>query len=196
MAGGGGPHGHLEASPLREELLRVRADANALRQRVEEVEQLRLRAAGELVELRTELQKRNDAYRDLLRRHEELQGFFALASEQLDGIAENGTLRWLRPSDSEARGRIIAAEQLTHELLIGLSDELSSIADTPGTALFLGELRDRMATILEQLEATRDELAIVSERLSRHDQNPMLRLVRRILASRTYRRLRLAFRTR
>jgi DNA repair exonuclease SbcCD ATPase subunit len=189
MAGSDDSEGRLDLTALRQELARFRADASRLHVQVEQLEQLRSRTTSELADLRTDLQKRNDAYRDLTRRHEELKALFVLATEQLDGIAERGTVQWQRPSESEARMRIIAAERSMHEVLIGFSDEVASIADSQGS-IFLGpELRNRMAVILEQLESVHDELAIVTERLARHERKPG-RVLLRLVLSRRFNRLR------
>jgi hypothetical protein len=145
---------------------------------------------AELIELRNELKLRNVAFNDLERRHEELKAYFALAAEQLDGLAERPALESFRPSESEARARIIAAERLVYEFLIGFSDDVASIADRPDAVLFVTKVRELFATVLEQLEAANDELAIVTERLARRNRYPGGRLLGRVSRSRTLRRLR------
>ena len=135
---------------------------------------------AEAAALRNELQRRDRAYRDLSIRHEELKALFVLASEQLDGVAERGALASMRPSDSEARMRVIAAESSLHEFLIGFSDVSGSIADNEGTLRLLHELRDQMSVVLGQLESAQNELAAMTERLVLQERNPGMRLFRRI----------------
>lgn len=142
---------------------------------------------AELIELRDELKLRNVAFNDLERRHEELKAYFALVMEQMDGLAARPALDTFRPSESETRARVIAADRVVYEFLIGFSDDVASIADRPEAVLFVGKVRELFAQVLEQLEAANEELAIVSERLAKHE-GVAGRL--RNLAGRTWERVR------
>ena len=150
---------------------------------------LRLRASDDLMELRGEFKKRETAFNHLAQQHEELKAYFALASEQLEELAQRPVIEWLKPSDSEARMRIVAAERTVYEFLIGFADEVASIADKPKALLMVTELRARFAAVLEQLEAANDELAIVSEQLARRE-GPGRRLLRKLYYSKISGRLR------
>lgn len=195
---GGGLDEQLDRIALLRELVRLRTanrdlqaaralETNAeiiqLREQLKNLERQHWRASDDLMELRADFKKREAAYNDLERQHEKLKEYFALASEQLEELAQRPVVAWLKPSDSETRKRIVAAERDVYEVLVGYADEVASIADKPKAQLGVTEFRARFAIVLDQLETANDELAILSERLARREANPIQQLRKLIRAT-------------
>ncbi len=155
-----------------------------------ELDHLRTRATDEVKAVRTELEISNAGFVALKRRYDELQEHFTLVLEQLEGlISERWALEQLARSAADANRRALATWRSVNEILGDFSDDVGSIAELPDTELFTRGLRERVAMMLEQLEASDRERTILAERLNRLETYSGRRWLRRLTSSRMLRRL-------
>jgi chromosome segregation ATPase len=143
-------------------------EAVSLRTQVTELERLRTRSTELIGELRTELQQRADSIKALKRRYDTLQNHFTRASDQLDVLMEeriaiDRECHRLERSLVEEQKRRIDAERLMHEQLLALSDADSCVAAPESWALTRAGYR----AMLEQLDAANNELAMLSQQVSK-----------------------------
>lgn len=128
----------------------------AAQSRIEEAEQHRLKSTRLL---ENELATTEGRLLELQLRNDRLQKAFSLISDQFEALKEIELYCSLQ-SEPEGAAPTLAMQRVLYDYLSGASDSIESVATSPQRRAFEAILRDRLSTLLSQIESLDARLAV------------------------------------
>lgn len=149
-------------------------EADHLRAHVTDLEKLRQRAWNDAAALQIDLDQSAQQLEVLAPQNELLKSRNILLAAQMDVVmAERGVLEAychrLEDAAADARTRAVAAERTMHEYLVAFVDDAGLLLTPTERAHLLRDMRDRVASIIKQLDITQQDLAVTMTRLERRE---------------------------